>query len=65
MESDDIRSARKGHHGRDGTPVKEPTRSRFTPDAIEVPSPAQLEHAAKSKQKRLSQQEAKDPNVER
>jgi hypothetical protein len=65
MESDDIRSARRGHHGRDGAPIKEPTKSRFTPDPGEIPSPAQVEASAKQKKKRLANAKANDQNVER
>lgn len=65
MESDDIRSARKGHRGRDGAPIKEPTKSRYSPDPGEVPSPLQVEASAKKKKKRLADAEANDSNVER
>ena len=43
MKSDEIRSPRSGHHGRDHAPITEPAKSRFTPDPGEVPSPVQLE----------------------
>jgi hypothetical protein len=65
MESDEIRSARIGHHGRDGTPITEKERSKFSPDPGEVPSRVQVEASRKANKKRLADSQGRDDNVGR
>jgi hypothetical protein len=47
MAAPDYRSGEAGQQGRDRQPNREPTKSKFSPDPGEIPSPAQVEQRSK------------------